>query len=298
MAKPFQLGRGLGSLIPPRARPAEPLNYAGSSSAPQSSTEAGERVEQVNIGLIRPNPNQPRQHFDHAALEELVVSIKAHGIIQPLIVTRLTDGSYELVAGERRWRAAQVAELKTVPVIVRDVKKQESLEMALVENVQRQDLNPMEEAAAYLRLQDEFGLTQEEIARRVGRSRPQIANLLRLFKLSPEIQEALRQGQLTLGHAKVILSLETPVEQMRFFKQIESQGLSVHLAELQRQRVKVRGHARQSASPEIKSLEAELQRSLGTKVRIKQRGKQGVVELMFYSLEELAGLVRKMMGKE
>ncbi|MBI5466039.1 MAG: ParB/RepB/Spo0J family partition protein [Candidatus Kerfeldbacteria bacterium] len=298
-AKPFQLGRGLSSLIPSKpVNPTEGTNYWG-GTAQDTPVASGERVQQVPLNIIQANPRQMRQHFDHAALDDLVASIKVHGIVQPLIVSPRPEGGYYLIAGERRLRAAEVAELKTVPVIVREARQQEQLELALIENIQRQDLNPLEEAAGYLKLQDEFGLKQEEIARRVGRSRSQVANLLRLFQLPPEIQEALRQGKITLGHAKVILSLPAQSEQQKFFKQIANQGLSVHLAELQSQRVRVRGHERQVASqpPEVRGLEQELQRALGTKVKVRSRGQHGLVEIMFYSLEELVGLVKRIAGK-
>jgi ParB family transcriptional regulator, chromosome partitioning protein len=298
-AKSFQLGRGLSSLIPSKSSASEPANYWGGASTPIPPVPVGERVQQVPLEQIKANPHQPRQHFDHAALEDLIASIKIHGIVQPLIVSIRSEGGYYLIAGERRLRAAQVAEFKTVPVIVRAAEQQEQLELALIENIQRQDLNAMEEAAGYLKLQDEFGLKQEDIARRVGRSRPQVANMLRLFQLPQEIQQALRDGKITLGHAKVILSLDKPLEQQKFFKQIMAQGLSVHLAELQSQRVRVRTHERRvlNQPPEIRGLEQELQRDLGTKVKVRSRGKQGIVEIVFYSLEELAGLVKKITGK-
>ena len=300
MVKPFQLGRGLSSLIPSRSSASEPANYWGGAAAPTAAQPAGESVQQIPFNLIQANPRQPRQHFDHAALEDLIASIKIHGIVQPLIVSVRPEGGYYLIAGERRLRAAEVAGFKTVPVIVRQAQQQEQLELALIENIQRQDLNPMEEAAGYLKLQDEFGLKQEDIARQVGRSRPQVANMLRLFQLSPEIQQALRDGKITLGHAKVILSLDKPLEQQKFFKQIMAQGLSVHLAELQSQRVRVRSHERRviNQPPEIRALEQELQRALGTKVKVKSRGRQGWVEIVFYSLEELVGLVKKITSKQ
>lgn len=289
MAKPFQLGRGLGSLIPQR-------KVELPASSPTSPDSAGERVQQLPINLIDPNPHQPRQHFGHSELEELVASVKSHGILQPLIVC--TAGvRYQLVAGERRLRAAEVAGLATVPALVRTVARQQQLELALVENIQRQDLNPLEEASGYQQLHNEFGLTQEDIAKRVGKSRAQVANTMRLLTLPAAIQDALRSGQVTMGHAKVILGVESEAEQLKLFHQIVREGLPVRFAEAKANRVAVKSHLRAKQDPELAALANELQRALGTKVRIRGKRERGVIEVLYFSLEDLAALVRKFSGR-
>lgn len=297
MAKPFQLGRGLSSLIP--SKKSAP-NYWGVEPQTQpGQTQVGERIEQVEPRLINPNSRQPRQTFDEAALADLVASVKAHGILQPLLVTARSDGRYDLIAGERRLRAAELAQLATVPVVVREAKDQARLELALVENVQRQDLNPLEEALGYKRLHDEFSLTQDEIAQRVGKSRSQVANTLRLLTLPEVMQAALKSGQLTVGHAKVILSLDDPNEQTRLFHEIVSQGLPVHLSELKLQRIRVKSHERKlKIDPQVKDWENVLQSALGTRVKVRQRGGRGLIEIAFFSLEELNQLIRRIAGRE
>ncbi len=297
MAKPFQLGRGLGSLIQPK-KPAG-ANFWGGGSKSQATTPAqpGEQVQQVPLGAITPNSHQPRQHFDHQGLEELVASIKAHGILQPLIVRAISSGRFELIAGERRLRAAELAGLTTVPVIAREASEQQQLELALVENLQRQNLNPLEEAHAYRQLQDEFGLTQAQVSEQVGKSRAQVANTERLLSLPPRIQEALRAGTLTMGHAKVILGLSTAAEQEKLFDAITREGLPVRLAEAKAAGYRVRGHERRVTSPEVRAYEQELMQALGTKVKIRGTRDRGVIEAIFYSTQELAALVKKLTGR-
>lgn len=296
--KPFQLGKGLSSLIP--SKKSEGSNFwGGNNQASDTSAlhKAGE-IKQLEIKIINPNPQQPRHHFDHSSLEDLVGSIKVHGILQPLIVTPRSDGRYDLITGERRLRAAQIAGFDTVPAIVREVRQQESLELALVENLQRQDLNPMEEAEAYVRLQNEFDLTQEKIAKQVGKSRAQVANTMRLLELPPAMQAALQQGIITFGHAKIILSVENKAEQEKLFNIIVKEGLPVRLAEAKVQKVRVRGHERKmSADPELKAWESELQHTLGTKVKIKGTKHAGAIEIVFYSVQELVALVKKLLEK-
>ena len=204
MRKP--LGRGLDALIPGAPKP---------MLGEMPSTIGVEPERQAAIDRIRPNPRQPRADFDEAALNELAASIRAQGILQPLLVRPDGDGGYELVAGERRLRAARLAGLREVPIVVREVSDRESLELALIENIQRDDLSPLEEAAAYQRLLDDFGHTQEEIAARVGKSRPAIANALRLLRLPEPIKRELARGRLTAGHARVLLSLDTADAQLR-----------------------------------------------------------------------------------
>ncbi|MFA4819035.1 MAG: ParB/RepB/Spo0J family partition protein [Patescibacteria group bacterium] len=296
MVKPFQLGRGLGSLIP--SQPAKDNYWGAGPAADKTKIVADGGVRQISPQAIKANPQQPRHKFDQASLVELAASIKEHGILQPLVVSERADGNYDLIVGERRWRAALTAGLATVPVIVRPFDEQQKLEIALVENIQRQDLNPLEEAEGYRRLRDEFNLTQDQIAKQVGKSRPQIANTLRLLELPESIKQALWDGKLTFGHAKVILSLETPQEQEKFFRLITAEGLPVRLAEAKAAQIK--GRARAGAPGvnwQFRQLEADLQRTLGTKVRIigNQKGK---IEIEFYSSGDLAELVGKISGKK
>lgn len=296
-SKPFQLGRGLSSLIQPKADKTVTTagaNFWGGSTDAKASVPSNEVVHQLPLKTIKPNPKQPRQFFDHQGLEDLISSIKQHGILQPLVVSPRSDGLYDLIAGERRWRASEIAGLKTIPAIIRQAKEQERLELALVENIQRQNLNPLEEAQAFTQLQIEFNLTQDEIAKRVGKSRSQVANTMRLLTLPPSIKEALWNGAITMGHAKIILGLATPAEQEKFFRTIEKEGLSVHLAEMKAKPVTVHSHVRKSPNPEIKLLENQLQTVLGTRVKIRERGGKGSVEIAFYSGEELKQLLERL----
>lgn len=278
------LGRGIDALIPGANRGAAPEAAPVETQSPDLS---------VAIDKIRPNPRQPRTEFDEAALNELVGSIKVQGIIQPLLVRPLDDGDFELVAGERRLRAAERAGLTHVPVFVRDISDGESLELALVENIQRDDLSPLEEATAYQRLINEFHHTQEEVAARVGKSRPAIANALRLLKLPDTIKRDLSRGRLTAGHARVLLSIDDPDAQLRAAKQIQTREMSVRDAE---QLVAVRKAAAKPASrdPNRAALERQLSTALGTRVRITPKGRGGRIEIEFYSPEELEGLVDRL----
>lgn len=297
MAKPFNLGRGLGSLIP--SKPANPSssdekNYWGGG---QDDNKQSGGVTQLPLASIIANPQQPREKFDTDALAELTSSIKTHGILQPLVVSPRPDGKYDLIVGERRFRASATAGLKTVPVIIRPVQEQEKLEIALVENIQRQNLNPLEEAKGYLRLHDEFNLTQDDIAKKVGKSRSQVANTIRLLDLPVTIQQALWEGKLTVGHAKVILSLETPAEQEKFFKLITAEGLPVRLAEAKAASLKNRpaANAKAVTTPQIRDWQERLQRQLGTRVKISQVQGKGKIEIEFYSLADLEAIISKLM---
>lgn len=278
------LGRGIDALIPGANRGAAPEAAPAETPSPDLS---------IAIDKIRPNPRQPRTEFDEAALSELVGSIKVQGIIQPLLVRPMDDGDFELVAGERRLRAAERAGLTHVPVFVRAISDGESLELALVENIQRDDLSPLEEATAYQRLINEFHHTQEEVAARVGKSRPAIANALRLLKLPETIKRDLSRGRLTAGHARVLLSIDDPDAQLRAAKQIQTREMSVRDAE---QLVAVRKGAAKPASrdPNRAALERQLSTALGTRVRITPKGRGGRIEIEFYSPEELEGLVDRL----
>lgn len=296
MAKPFNLGRGLGSLIPNKPADKPEPNYWGGSKD-SAATDKNSGVTQLALTVIVPNPNQPREKFDSDALAELISSIKIHGVLQPLVVSPRTDGKYDLIVGERRYRASGAAGLKTVPAIIRPVKEQEKLEIALVENIQRQNLNPLEEAKGYLRLHDEFNLTQEEIAKKVGKSRPQIANTIRLLDLPATIQQALWEGKLTVGHAKVILSLETPQEQEKFFKLITAEGLPVRLAEAKAANLKNRPIVgnKPVQTPQLRDWQERLQRELGTRVKIIQQQGRGKIEIEFYAPADLETIIGKLL---
>jgi ParB family chromosome partitioning protein len=262
----------------------------------------------VPIGEIRPNPRQPRRFFDEERIAELADSIRQQGILQPLIVRKAEPG-YELIIGERRFRAAQRAGLDRVPVIVKDVNDAESLEMALVENIQREELTPIEEALAYRQLMEEFHLTQEEVANRVGKSRPVVTNLLRVLNLPDEIKEEVDRGNLSVGHARTLLALDTPEQQIDLARRIMRQGLSVRetetlvarAPELSAYREGPQSHqdAETPPRPDLhrSALEEELMRALGTKVRLHPRKKGGRIEIEYYSNEELEGLVRRLRGQ-
>lgn len=270
------LGKGLGALIPDK-----------------TTIEAEKRKTFHICGIeeIEPNPFQPRKNFSDAQIQELVASIQEKGILQPLVVRRKGTG-YELIAGERRWRAAQRAGLKEVPIIIKDVTETELLELSLIENIQRENLNPIEEAEAFRKLMDQFHLTQEEISKRVGKDRTTIANALRLLRLPQDIKESLGEGKISVGHARAFLSLENLEKQRIAFKQVLATGLSVR----QTERLVKRLRRKASGAVAAKSLEwgeliEELQQSLGTKVRIKGRGNRGRIEINFYSREELDRLI-------
>jgi ParB family chromosome partitioning protein len=278
------LGRGLDALIPGAGRATPTLPVAAPAEADR----------EVAIELISANPRQPRADFDESTLDELAASIRAKGVIQPLLV-RPRDGGYELVAGERRLRAAERAGLRRVPVVVREVSDAESLELAVIENVQRDDLSPLEEATAYQRLLDEFGHTQEEVAERVGKSRPAVANTLRLLRLPEPIKHELARGRLTAGHARVLLSLENTDQQLRAARQILARQMSVRDAERLAAARRTAGRPAER-DPHRQALERELAAALGTRVRIRPRGRGGRIEIEYYSNEELQGLSDRLRG--
>lgn len=270
------MGRGLSALI---------------STAP--SPQDSEELREIEIDLIRPGEQQPRNTFDEAKLQELAQSIRATGIIQPLLVRR-RGGLFELVAGERRWRAAQMAGLTRVPAIVRDIPDENLLELALIENIQRQELNAIEEANAYRRLIETLGLTQEEVAQRVGRDRTFITNYLRILKLPNEIQTLLEHEKLTFGHARALLGIGDPQMQRRFAQRIHKNSWSVRETEA---RIRSLNSEKPSAvatpervvDPNLRAAEAKLRRRLSTQVRIvpAKSGSPGRIEIEFYSPEDL-----------
>ena len=281
------LGKGLGALI--SARPA----------IPRPASLSGEGVRQVDLGNIFPSPLQPRKEFEPQALQELVDSIRQHGIIQPLIV-RLADGRYELIAGERRWRAAQEAGLSQAPVIVRSASDFEVLELSLIENLQRADLNPIEEAQGYARLANEFRLRQEDIARAVGRSRAAVSNAMRLLDLHPQIQSWLNQGLLSVGHAKVLLGLKAQEEQLAVAETILRRSATVRATErlVARQSGTAKpGRKRrgsESANAAIGDLQDRLRQHLGTHVTLQHGDKRGRIEIEYYGSDDLQRVLNAM----
>ncbi len=278
MPPKFGLGKGLEALIP--------------------GSEESAGVLEVPVEAIRPNPHQPRMAIHDHELVELALSIQTHGVIQPLIVTREGEG-YQLVAGERRWRAARLAGLTTVPVIVKELAPQQTLELALVENLQRKDLNPLEEAAAYRQLIEEFGLTHEEVAQRVGRSRVAITNTLRLLKATDAVKEALLNGRISEGHARALLALEDPQVQVAALRTVLRQGLNVRQTEELVQRLLETRPARPlspAPAPEIRALEERFCQALGTRVHLRPGKKGGKVIIYYYSEEELQGLYERFVG--
>jgi ParB family chromosome partitioning protein len=290
------LGRGLEALIPAF----EEDGAAGARGA-GGAQGAAQGVIEAPLASISPNPHQPRAPIRDQDLVELAASIQAHGVIQPLVVNRVPDG-YQLIAGERRWRAARLAGLSTVPVVVKDVAPSEMLELALVENLQRADLNALEEAMAYRQLTEEFGLTQEQVARRVGKSRVAVANTLRLLKAARGVQEALLEGRISEGHARALLGLEQAEAQEAALKTVLKRELNVRQTEeLVRRLLGLRQQeprAAQEVSPETRALETRFREALGTKVNLTRQGDRGRIVIHFYSEEELDALYERIIGSE
>ncbi|MBU6447424.1 ParB/RepB/Spo0J family partition protein [Patescibacteria group bacterium] len=264
-------------------------------SDPEHISYADASIQEVPIESIVPNPYQPRKVFNPDQLRELADSIKEHGVIQPLVVNQTATG-YELVVGERRFRASQLAGLKQVPVIIKSgMQDQTKLEVALIENIQRQELNPIEEAMAYEKLMKSFGMTQEQVAQKVGKSRPAVANTVRLLNLPAEIQRAIIEGQISEGHARAILGLSGTERQLALYKMIVDQGLNVRQVEAKVRELMARPRL-EAAGPDPKTIaiENELRSKLGTKVRIEKRGRGGKIMIEFFSDEELDDLIGKM----
>jgi ParB family chromosome partitioning protein len=297
------LGRGLSALLPGRSVAVSSSVSSGAAAAAASApAEALQAPSRLPIDSVYPNPVQPRVLFQIDRLEELAASIRANGIIQPLVV-RLHGGQYQMVAGERRWRAAKMAGLAEVPVVVQDVAEPQMLELALIENIQREDLNPIETAHAYERLGRELGLSQEEIGRRTGKDRTSIANTVRLLKLPTEVQLLLAERRLSMGHARAVLGLPTAEQQIEIAEKAAAQGLSVRqvetlVQELTSDRPKS-GSSRKEAShdPNVKAAVDQLERALGTRVRIVELSDQrGRIEIEYYSQAELDRLFQHILG--
>lgn len=282
------LGKGLGALIP----------AATESTSPNQPDRPS---KEIAVDLITPSPFQPRRTFDEAKIDELAASIRNQGIIQPLVVRPKRDG-YELIAGERRWRAAKRAGLSQVPVVIRDANDQEALQLALVENLQREDLNPIEEASGYRRLQEEFHWNQEEMAEKVGKSRPAIANSLRLLTLPADVQREVTAGNLPAGQARALLGLHTEALIISACRAVIAEGLSTRETEKMVRHLLV-GRKRRNQTrlldPDMNSLVEELQRVLGTRVRLlpKARSSKGKIEIEYYTTADLDRIIHALTGR-
>jgi len=273
------LGKGLGALM---------------GDAALQTPEAGSVF--LPISQVEPGLNQPRKRFDDEALADLADSIRVHGVIQPLTVRRLSSGYYQIIAGERRWRAAKLAGLAEVPAVIIEADDKKVLELGLIENLQREDLNPMEEAEGYLVLLTDFSMTQEEVAKRMGKSRPAIANALRLTSLPPAVREMLTDGRLTAGHGRAVLSVEGEKAQVAFAQLVYEQGMSVRQAEAAAKKFTLEPKVKRAAPPDenriyIQAAEKDLAQRLGRRVTIQQGRKKGKLELEYYDVDDLNDLL-------
>jgi ParB family chromosome partitioning protein len=283
----MSLGRGLGALITSTGKNNQQQNFAGDES----------KIWHIPVSKISPDPKQPRKNFNVQELQQLSDSIKEHGILQPILVVEKQDGGYEIVAGERRWRAAQTAGVATVPAIIKKFADQKRLEISLIENIQRSDLSPIEEAFAYKRLIDEFGLTQQELAVKVGKSRPALANSMRLLGLSEPAKQALVEGKINAGQARALLSIEDEKGQLDMLSSMLGNKITVRELEGEVNRQKIAANKPIRRDPNIIYLEGKLRNELGTKVRITQKGGRGAISLDFYSKEEFDRLLKKLLNQ-
>jgi ParB family chromosome partitioning protein len=305
------LGKGLSALLPSRGRTPEPAHAAPPASVEEPSVSPPaelpanfEAFESIQLDEIQPGPQQPRESFDNDKLQELAQSIRANGLIQPITVQKLGAGKYEIIAGERRWRAARLAGLESIPALVRHAEDHERLELALIENIQREDLNPLEIAEGFLHLAQEHGLSHEEIAQRTGKDRSTVTNFLRLLKLNPHVREALSQQKISMGHARALLNISDAHRQNEACDEIVSKGLSVRQTEAFVKRITDRaapdqhgdktspdaasGLPEEAVDPNIRAAIEEMSRVLGTRVRLVQRAAgSGRVEIEYYSPEDL-----------
>jgi ParB family transcriptional regulator, chromosome partitioning protein len=282
------LGKGISALIP-------------KTDSGADGEDRGKRIVFLKLAQVKPNPFQPREDFDSEAMDELVQSIREKGIIQPILV-RTKGDAYELIAGERRLRAAQLLNLQEIPALVKEVEDRDSLELALIENIQRQELNPIEEARAFQYLLDKFSLTQEEIAGVLGKSAASVSNILRLLKLPSEVQGEIRNGRLSFGHGRALLEIEDANLQRRLTQDIIRNSISVRELEslLKSKRVKAPGTRPQKKTgglePMLQALEEQLQQALATRVKIVKKKKRGHILIEFYSQEDLERLAQKLRG--
>ena len=280
MAKKGGLGKGLDALF-----------------ADNNTMEEEQGVQMLRLSEIEPNRNQPRKEFDREALQQLADSIREHGVLQPLLVRTIGESSYQLVAGERRWRAARMAGISEVPVIVKELDDTQAMEIALIENLQREDLNPIEEALGYQVLTDQYGMTQDEVAKRVGKSRPVIANALRLLGLPQEILEMVKHGEITSGHARALLAFESKEEMLAVAQKIVSQGLTVREIErLAKPKPEVEPKLSDSY---FKEVEVALVHTLGRKIKVSEKKDgRGIVQIEFFNKEDLAGIANLLAGED
>ncbi|QBI56737.1 ParB/RepB/Spo0J family partition protein [Streptomonospora litoralis] len=298
------LGKGLGALIPqaPESASLDAPPDVGAEQPAEAQAIGGAYLEEIEVGAVTPNPRQPRQHFDEEALEELRASIAEVGLLQPIVVRKLEGGRYELIMGERRWRASKEVGLETIPAIVRETTDDELLRDALLENLHRQQLNPLEEAAAYQQLLDDFGATHDELAKRIGRSRPHITNTLRLLNLSPSVQRRVAAGVLSAGHARALLSVEESETQDRLARRIVEEGLSVRaleeiitLGETDEKRSSPRrAPARSAPNPEMEEWSRRLSDAFDTRVKINQGRNKGKIVVEFATREDLERIIAAM----
>jgi ParB family chromosome partitioning protein len=302
---PIRAAACAGAVDLRRARTADPTPAAPvvTQAAPTQAAAGEGGPRSISIDLVQRNPQQPRKHFDEADLSDLSNSIKTHGVLQPILVRPIADGRYEIVAGERRWRAAQRAGLHTIPAVVRELNEVEVVEIAIVENVQRTDLNPIEEAQGFQALIDRFGRTQQEIADAVGKSRPHIANMLRLLALPDDLQEMVRDGRLSSGHARAILTAPDP---RGLAQRAISEGLNVREIERLAQQAKDEKHGPRASAPspaiaeaksaDTRALEQSLSNALGLEVTITDKNGAGEVKISYKTLEQLDDVMRRLRG--
>jgi len=302
--QPSSLGRGLSSLIPQKTAAASDrreetvVPVQPNTGAPDELNDGEAQLRYVSIDAIEPNPHQPRVSFNEETLTELADSIKEHGILQPVVVSELGGGHYQIIMGERRFRAAQEAGLAKVPVIVRAAEDREKLELALIENIVREDLNPIELAHAFQRYVDEFGLTHEAAARRLGKSRSVISNTIRLLQLPEEIKIAIVEGRLSDAHAKVILGLPTPAQQIACFKNVVERGLTVARTRVAIQKMGGTKEARVKIDARDEELEKKLRQALGTRVSIQRSGYRGKIVIEFFNYDEMVSIAEKILGED
>ena len=289
------LGKGLDALFGDMEVSVEPSSKEEESSAVHDieAAETHEGIKYIDINNIKPNANQPRKTFDEGKLEELADSIREHGLIQPLVVRKSTNG-YEIVAGERRWRAARKIGIKKIPAIVRELSDEENMLLAIIENMQREDLDPIEEAEGISQMIETYGLSQEQVSKSLGKSRPYITNQLRLLKLPEEIRKMVSDGRLSSGHVRALITIDDEEKQIKLAVQAVEQGLSVRQVEAlakANKNVKKSKAAKKKKSTDVKRVEEDLKVALGTKVNLNQNGKKGKIEIEFYSKDELERLI-------
>lgn len=284
----MSLGRGLGALI-------TPTNTNRSDQAAMTADEG--KVWFIPISKITPDKDQPRKKFDQDELNQLAASIKEHGVLQPILVVEKNDGGYELVAGERRWRASQLAGLTTIPALIKKLADQQKVEISLIENIQRQDLDPIEEAFAYKRLMEEFDLTQQQVADKVGKSRPAVANAVRLLDLPAQIQAALVDRKINSGQARTLLSLATEKDQLDMLSSMLGEKITVRELEREVNKQKILHHIPTRKDPNMLFLEDKLRTEFGTKINITQKGDRGTIMMDYYSQEELKRLIKKLLNE-